>query len=150
MPPDLRGLALDTTARSLGLEREPGQSTVFGALTDMAFDNGTATLVGFADGTTSLYTSGGGGVIGAGEHASVVSVTRHFLAAVADVLDHLEPEPDAAMPDAGRVRFHALTFDGRFAAEASEDELGGGHHPLSPAFFAAHGVIAAIREASPS
>ena len=52
---------------------------------DMGTRNATATLVGLADGTTSLYLSTGGAVIGGGEHPQVAGYTlfghrRHPLA----------------------------------------------------------------------
>ena len=46
---------------------------------EMAFPEGAATLVSLADGTTSMYTSTGGGVIGGGAHDAVVQAGRAFL-----------------------------------------------------------------------
>jgi hypothetical protein len=45
---------------------------------DWSMDNGTATLVAYDDGTTSLYTSTGGGVIGAGSHGEVRDAAEAF------------------------------------------------------------------------
>ena len=43
---------------------------VFGVVMDMTYPSGVATLVTFADGTASLYTSTGGGIIGGGSAGS--------------------------------------------------------------------------------
>jgi hypothetical protein len=50
------------------------------------------------------------------------------------------------LPDDGRVRFYARTFDGLMVAEANEKTLGQQRHRLSPLFLSAHAVISAIRE----
>lgn len=53
---------------------------VYGAVVDMGVDaNKIATMVCFIDGTTSLYFSDGGGIIGAGQHESVKNAVSTFL-----------------------------------------------------------------------
>jgi hypothetical protein len=53
---------------------------VYGAVVDMGVGaNKTATLICFIDGTTSLYFSDGGGIIGAGRHESVKNAVSTFL-----------------------------------------------------------------------
>jgi hypothetical protein len=52
------------------------------------------------------------------------------------------------MPSVGRVRFFLRTFAGTLTAEADEEDLGEGRHPLSPLFHAGHEVITAVRESS--
>ena len=52
--------------------------------------------------------------------------------------------------DVGRVRFYLRTFHGTLGAEAKENDLGEGRHPLSPLFHAGHAVITAIRQSTPS
>ena len=109
-----------------------------------------ASLVAFADGTTSLYFSNGGGVIGAGEHASVRAASETLLSVAESHVGRFTPAPGTALPAAGRVRFLVRTFAGTLGAEAGEADLGGGVHSLSAVFFAAQGVITAIREATPA
>ena len=57
---------------------------MWGALLETGHPNGVATLVSLGDATTSLYTTGGFGIIGAGFHEVVAAATRH-------------PTPPAAM-----------------------------------------------------
>jgi hypothetical protein len=87
----LRRTILDLDPAESGLDRFTAGRTVWGALMEMGYPNGAATLVSLADGTTSLYTSTGGGTIGGGFHAQVAAATQSFLAAVEDHLSLLAP-----------------------------------------------------------
>jgi hypothetical protein len=137
----LRGQILDLDPASAGLGQTPARQVLWGALVETGYPRGTATLVTLADGTTSLYLSTGGGMIGGGFHEAVAAATRSFLAELERYLPLLRPDPDAALPAVGRVIIRALTYQGRMSAEAAEDDLGHGRHQLSPAFYAAHRVI---------
>jgi len=144
---DLRSRALDLDPGSVGIEPSDVHPNVWGALMEMGLPEGVATLVSLADGTTSVYTSTGGGIIGGGEHESVARESHAFLVCVEEHLGDLQAtEPD--LPSPGRVHLHALTFTGRLGAVASEEDLGGGAHPLSPVFYAGHEVITALRQTS--
>jgi hypothetical protein len=112
---------------------------------EMGYSRGTATLVAPADGTTSLYTSTGGRIIGGGFHQAVAAATRWFAATLERLLPELTPDPDVVLPAQGRVIIRAITYAGRLSAEASEDDLGRGRHQLSPVFHAGHRVIAELR-----
>jgi hypothetical protein len=144
----LRELALGVTAADVRAEPSDDRPNVWGVLMDIGFPEDVVTLVAFADGTTSLYFSTGGGVIGAGEHASVREATNAFLNTVEAHLERFPIARDTAGPMAGRVRFHVRTFGDPRSAEADEQALGNGQHPLSPVFYAAHNVITAAREAT--
>jgi hypothetical protein len=112
---------------------------------EMGFPNGIATLVALADGTTSLYTSTGGGIIGGGFHQAVAAATHAFLNCVEEHITELRPDPDTALPASGLAIIRALTYTGRLSAEAPEDDLGHGRHQLSPVFHAGHQVITQLR-----
>jgi hypothetical protein len=119
---------------------------------ETGYPRGTATLMALADGTTSLYLSTGGGIIGGGFHQAVAAATQSFLAELEHQLLKLRPDPSDALPATGQVIIRALTYTGRMSAEASEDDLGHGRHQLSQLFHAAHRVITELRlieEASP-
>jgi hypothetical protein len=116
---------------------------------ETGYTEAVVSLICLADGTTSLYFSNGGGVIGGGQHQRVRGAADKLIAladAQADVLHVTETYP---MPAIGRVCFYARTFDGLRAAEADEQDLGRGRHALSPLFHASHAVIAAVRESAP-
>lgn len=123
------GIALDLRARVFGLDpasaglaptgRHP---RVYGAVLETGLDRGWFTLVALADGTTSLYLSSGGGVIGAGEHERVAAASLAFVDVVERHLDSYGPDPGDAPPAGGRAILRALTYDGRVAVEALEDD----------------------------
>jgi hypothetical protein len=70
---DLRDMALHATEVSaIG---EP----IAGVVIDIPAKGGFATIASFGDGTSSLYTSTGGGTIGAGNHRPVAEATRRLL-----------------------------------------------------------------------
>ena len=112
---------------------------------ETGYPQAVATLVGVADGTTSLYFSNGGGIIGAGNHAAVADANARWLEAGVAVLQQLSTVTDPPLPAEGMTQFVAVTRTGLRGDGAPEDELGEGQHWLSPLFFAAQDVITQIR-----
>lgn len=144
----LREQAFRVGAVDLALAPTSSRPRVWGAIMELGYPTGIATLLTFAEGTTSLYFSNGGGVIGAGDHAAVHDAAEAFLDSVEAHLAEYGPVEETSTPRIGRVRLYARTFAGTLAAEATEEELGENLHPLSPIFLAGHAVITAIRESS--
>src|SRR5436309_11113376 len=99
---DLRGRILHSDPTELGFWGSTGRE-VWGAVMDMAFPGGVASLVSLEDGTTSLYTSTGGGVIGGGAHESVVKATQASLDAVAVYAPQFSPTDSDDLPEAGHA-----------------------------------------------
>ena len=145
---DLRQRALTVTATDIGIAPSSALAHVWGVIMETGYPEAVVSLVVCADGTTSLYFSTGGGIIGAGEHPSVRDAGGQMLRMAEAHLPTFVPVAATPFPDVGRVRFHVRTFAGIVGAEASEDDLGYGRHPLSPVFHAAHAVITAAREAT--
>jgi hypothetical protein len=141
----LRAQILRLDPASAGLPQGSPRQVVWGALMETGYPRGTATLVALTDGTTSLYLSTGGGIIGGGFHQAVAAATRSFLAELERHLAMLAPDPDTMLPATGQVVIRALTWTGRMSAQASEDDLGNGRHQLSPVFHAVHRVITELR-----
>lgn len=144
----LREQAFRISAVDLALTPTPSRPHVWGAIMELGYPTGIATLLTFAEGTTSLYFSNGGGVIGAGDHAAVRDAADAFLDLVEAHLAGYGPVEETPTPRIGRVRLYARTFAGTLGAEATEEQLGENFHPLSPIFLAGHAVITAIRESS--
>ena len=141
----LRSQILDLDPSSVGMARGPGAPSTWGAVMELGNGNGVASLVCLSDGTTSLYVSTGGGMIGGGAHEAVVRANEAFLAMTAEHLSGMTRGLDHALPAEGRVIIRALTYDGPFTFEEAEDDLGYGRSPLSPVFYAAHGVLSELR-----
>ncbi|MCO8277059.1 hypothetical protein M1L60_41430 [Actinoplanes sp. TRM 88003] len=142
---ELRGMILRTTPAEVGVAPTSELPRVWGLVMDTTWKKGGYTLVALADGTTSLYTSTGGGFIGCGEHPQVAEATRDALRVVEEHLDHLSPSIDASLPPAGEVVLRALAYSGEHALRAPENDLGKGRHPQSPIFHAAQNVITYVR-----
>ena len=118
---------------------------VWGLLMETGYPEAVATLVALGDGTVSLYFSNGGGIIGFGGHDRPRQAFRVLLAFAPAFLDQTERVAEHPLPAQGRTCFSLLTFDGVFAAEAAEDDLGQNRHPLSPLFYKAQAVITQAR-----
>ena len=148
MSRQLRAQALTRSAHELGVVPGPEHPNVFGIIMETGYPEAAATLVVFAEGSTSLYFSTGGGVIGAGEHESVRATHGPFFAEAEARLGLFEQTADTPLPAVGRVRFYLRTFGGTLTADADKDDLGDMRHGLSGLFHAGHDVISAVRQAS--
>lgn len=142
----LREQALRVTAQELEIEPTDRRPLVWGAIMELGYVTGIATLMALAEGTTSLYFSNGGGVIGAGEDEAVREAAEVFLNTVEAHLPAFPAVDATPTPRIGRVRLYVKTFEGTLGVEVPEDELSGDLHPLAPVFHAGHAVITAIRE----
>src|SRR5690242_2945562 len=75
----LRALALGVTEATVGTA-PPEHPEVLGTVIDIPSSGGMASIAAMADGTTSMYTSTGGGTIGAGANEAVAARTQALLA----------------------------------------------------------------------
>ncbi len=122
-----------------------------GIVVDVPSGGAFATIVALTDNTTSMYTSTGGGTLGAGEHAEVAAATHRLLAEVQRHLDQFADGDDQQLPPAGLVRLHVLTpTDTRWADVPDAAFWGREGHPLVPVIAQVQTVIAAIRTVSPA
>lgn len=146
---NLRSKMLSLDPATVGLHPSAELPRVWGALMEMGFPDGAATIVTLADGTTSLYTSEGGGVIGGGEHPPVAAASRRFLVEAEATETGLSPAESANvdLPPAGIVSFVVLGYSGTQIGAADEHELASMQHPLSRLYAAGQDVITALREA---
>jgi hypothetical protein len=144
---DLRQQVLRLTPEQLG--GSLAGAPILALVMETGYPEAVATLVGVADGTSSLYFSNGGGVIGAGSHDAVAEANRRWLEAGRTILPELSEVTEPPLPAVGMTQFVAVTPDGLRGAAAPEDELGGGRHGLSTFFYAAQDVITQIRLTQP-
>jgi hypothetical protein len=147
---DLRSIAL--TVDPAAIERPEGEpwSGALVAMMEIGMSSGTATFVAIADGSVSMYTSSGGGVIGAGEHAAVRAAGDRFRATAAEARSQMLSTSDFPGPARGEVRFQLRTEDGGFTGVAPESALAAGRHSLSELYAAGQDLVTEIRLASPS
>lgn len=142
---DLRTRLLGSEPASFGLKPSADLPRVWAALMEIGMPNGSASVVAVADGSASMYTSTGGGMIGAGEHESVRAPARAFLQTIEKLLDAIPVAEAAPTPRDGEYAFVALTFDGMRRAVDREAALSQGSHPLLAAFVAGHELVTAMR-----
>lgn len=142
---DLRRAIFAVDPARVGLSREGGCGEVWGLLMETAYPDAVVTLVTVADGTVSLYYSNGGATLGLGAFPSVRRTSEALLEAAPEFLSECQPTTEHPLPAGGNTRFHLLTFDGVFAAEAPEEDLGYNRHPLSPLFHLAYQLLAEIQ-----
>jgi hypothetical protein len=121
------------------------EEPILALVMETRYPEAVATLVAVADGTTSLYFSNGGGVIGAGTHAAVAEASERWLEAGRAALRELPEVAEPALPADGTTQFLAVTPTGLRGLAVPEAELGERRHDLSPLFYAGQDVITQIR-----
>jgi hypothetical protein len=102
-------------------------------------------LAAVADGTTSLYFSNGGGIIGGGGHDAVRGANRKLLVSVEKGLELFVPLQQQLDVIDAAVSFAVLTYEGLRGARDEEARLKDRRSPLWPAFYLGHEVITQLR-----
>ena len=146
---DLRSMALNLSPNDIGITRKNFPHEVWGVVMETGMEKGFYTLVVLADGSTSLYYSNGGGIIGAGEKPEVQETSRQFIEWGNRFVGSAKPVSSTQPPGNGTTKFFFLTFEGVQTYLAPEIELGEERDRLAPLFHAGHAVIAAVRQAQP-
>jgi len=146
----LRSMVLTVDPLTIQTPADEPWSGAVVAMMELAMSNGTASIVAIADGTVSMYTSTGGGVLGAGGHHAVRVAADRFRRTAADAADRLVRGSEFPLPAPGEVRFHVRTTDANYSAGASQAEVSSGRHPLAELYAAGQDLITEIRFATPT
>lgn len=141
----LRDSLLTSSAEDIGLSGKEAKAKVWGVLMEIALPSGVSTIVSIRDGTASLYTSTGGGIIGG---YSAQEQAKRFVATAEKHLAGMKSTKSFPYPEVGRVKFYVLTPKGVYSDEADQKELVDGQHALSPLFLAGNDVLTGLRIAS--
>ncbi|MDQ6768966.1 MAG: hypothetical protein M3Z54_03150 [Gemmatimonadota bacterium] len=116
---------------------------------DWGVGSGVATLAAFEDGTTSLYWSSGGGILGAGGRDAVRRIAATFRAEAALKRDLFRPATAFPLPLGGDVVFYLVSDDATLSSGSiNAAQLASGEHPLASVGQAAQEVINEVRSAS--
>ena len=147
----LRSQALEAESRGL-IAADGTTPEIAGLVVDIPTGQGSyATLVALRDGTSSLYLSTGGGVIGAGFHEPVRAAVSALLIALGEYLPEWPLDDDTRHPLADRVKFFALTSAGRRMREVPESAFWGRErHELTPLIAKVRALVGAVRAVSPN
>ncbi len=135
----LRQMPFGHKPEDLGLRPTPDLPDVYGAMMEFWAGSAIVTLVSMGEGSTSLYFSTGGAIIGG------VQATQQFLGKVQVVLSYLPITSTYPPPSPGNARFFALTYSGVRTLEVDEMRLQAGKDLLSGLYAAAHEVLTWIR-----
>ena len=141
----LRSRILSLDPAEVGLAPTTLAPHVWGVLMETGYAVGTATLVSLSDGTTSLYYSTGGGMLGSGEYTPVAEASKALVTQAEKYLQQMSSTNKFPLPELGQVRFILLTYSGLFAAEASEKTLISMKHPFSLLYTLGHETLAQLR-----
>jgi hypothetical protein len=141
----LRSRILSLDPAEVGLTPSASAPYVWGVLMETGYTVGNATLVALADGTTSLYYSTGGGMLGSGEYTPVAEASKALVVQAQNHLQDMSSAVEFPLPAAGQVRFTFLTYSGMVTAKVSEKTLAAGKHPLSSLFTLAYETLTQLR-----
>jgi hypothetical protein len=141
----LRERILTLTPSEVGLAPSTASPHVWGVMMETGYDVGTATLLSLVDGTTSLYFSTGGGMLGSSDYAPVADASKALVAQAEKNLSQMEITNEFPLPSVGQVRFSYLTYSGICCAQAAEITLKSGDHPLSSLYKLAHETMEQLR-----
>jgi hypothetical protein len=147
----LRNQALATQRTEVGISQPTADAPVWGVLMETGYAGAIARLFTLADGTTSLYFSNGGGVIGGGAYKNVQDANAAFIKTANRFLPKLKPCESFPVPGVGHTIFYVLTDSGVYSSDSvREDVLGQGSNQFSPLFYSGQGVITQLRVMSES
>lgn len=145
---ELRRKVLTEPSSLYGLKVTAGDP--WAVIMDMGFPEGAASLVCLADGNASLYFTTGGGVIGGFAHEKVRLASIAFVQMAKGYREQFSSVKAFPLPVEGRTIFYVRVDGSLLRAEASENDLGEGRHPLSKLFYAGQEVITQLRSISES
>src|SRR5687768_2002124 len=111
-----RAAAFATTAEQLGLSEDWGERP-FGVIVEINGPKGVLTLIGFANGASSLFTHSGLGIIGRDNHVHVVVQAKNLVKEAENHVARLHPTSDFPPPGSGNLRVYFLTRRGVLTAE---------------------------------
>jgi hypothetical protein len=141
----LRNMVFSIKPENLGVTfAQPDE--VWGVLMETGYPEAVATLVALADGTVSLYFSGGGGIIGLGPHPGPKQAAQSLLSLSQQFSKQAQKTTIYPLPKPTYTRFYLLTRTGVVTVEAKEEDLGYGRHPFSPLFLKGHELMTEVRK----
>lgn len=123
---------------------EVGPTDVIAVLIEFGSATGTATFVAAHDGTASMYTSTGGGIIGMGFHPSVAAASLALIGCGQAFLEILPKVAQFPLPPPQHVAFRIVTRTGVHSAEFVEAAIRD-DSPISPLYLAGQHLITNVR-----
>jgi hypothetical protein len=142
---DMRKMALTVTAEQLGFQIPEDSIKVYGIITDLDMNGGTATVVTYLTGDASIYLSSGGGFIGAGQHESVKKVTKEFVDNGHLISFKGKQYENTDLPTNGNANFYFLSNARNTKITESIAKMKSGESEFSKLFADLYNVMTEIR-----
>lgn len=143
---NMRSLFFEQDPEAIGITKNNFPYDVWAVLMETGVPEGSYSLNTIADGTTSLYFSTGGGIIGGGEHEQIKNLCQQHIISSQGCLSHMSLVTQFSSPELGKTIFYFKTFDGVYAYTADENDLGYNKDVLSDLFHSSHNIIASLRQ----
>lgn len=144
---NLRKRAFETSPQSLGPAGDVGENEAYGLIMEMGMADSVLTLACFADGDAGFFYQSGGGMKGGGAHENVRKAAKEFVALAQKALPQMAKAIGTPLlPDAGQVRFSALTPQGLLNAEVDRESLSESQSPFASLFLSGQEVVAQMRQ----
>lgn len=124
------------------------EEAIWGVAMEIAYEEGSLTLLSLIDGTASLFFSNGGGVFGAEAHDHIAGLSSAVASGSGIFFsDYAEETTAFPTPEADHAHFYFFSDAKIMRTDGfTEDDLGEDLLPLSPLFHAMHMLIATIQE----
>lgn len=119
----IRNKLLSLDPQTVDISATPEHPRVWGVLMEFIVAGSVVTLAGLVDGTSSLYFSSGGGILGSGNHPKVGTAARELVGKAESALESFRIVREYPFPDEGLIRFYALTFNGILMAECLDKDV---------------------------
>lgn len=139
----LRNNLFELTPESMGITINDHQQA-FGAIMEISYPNGVATLVAFLNGETSLLLSSGSVLTGGPENEKIRRAALEFVKSGQELMPVMEKVESHLLPQKGFIRFYILTEIGAFSCEEEQKKITNSR--LAPFFSNGQKVISELRQ----
>lgn len=134
----LRRVFLTHPPSAWGIQQTPEHPDVFAVLMEWLVDEVAVTVAVALDGTASVYTTKGMGMLGGDSDEVASREARALVAAAGEFLDEAIPVSEFPYPRADSVQFYLRTFQDVRRLDAALEPLVSGHGRYSALY--AHGL----------
>jgi Tfp pilus assembly protein PilF len=141
----LRYHALTIQREQVGIPAPPPDRPLWAVLMETGHPHVTETLALVIDGTSSVYMSDGGGVIGGQGYENVRKANADFLQLANRDRHHFQATEAFPIPEVGYTVFYARTDAGLLVSGGTQQSFIEGQHGLSELFQAGHEAITQLR-----
>lgn len=128
---EIRRLFLTQPPSTWGIQQTSEHSHVFAVLMEWLIGEVAVTVAVALDGTASVYSTSGTGMIGGDSDEVANREARALVAAAGGFLDEATPVSEFPYPRADRVQFYLRTFQDVRRLDVAQESLVGGHDRYS-------------------